>query len=210
MSEFDPRRPKQQDLSRPAYSERYNAALTMAARAHAGQTRKGGDVPYIVHLIHVSVILIRHGFGEDVAIAGLLHDIVEDQGYSLAAIADEFGPDVAGMVAALTETKRDGDKPRSWEARKREALDHVESTGLDGVAVKAADVLHTARELAAGLRRQGPAMWDVLSRGPGPELWYFRSVAAIVGRRLGDHPLAAELEAAVRDLECANDEVQER
>jgi (p)ppGpp synthase/HD superfamily hydrolase len=198
------------DLNRPAFSSRYDAALTLAARAHRHQNRKGGDVPYIVHLVNVSVILIRYGFGEDVAIAGLLHDIVEDQSYAPARIQDEFGPVVAGIVAVLTENKREGGQPRPWEVRKQEALDHLRHADLDAVAVKAADALHTSRELAADLRRMGAAMWRNLSRGPGPSLWYFRSVAEIVGDRLGDHPLAAELDDAVRDLERASTEVEER
>jgi (p)ppGpp synthase/HD superfamily hydrolase len=193
-----------------SYSERYEAALSLAARAHRHQTRKGGDVPYIVHLVHVSVILIRYGFGEDVAIAGLLHDIVEDQGYSPSALAEQFGPHVAGIVAALTENKREGGKSRPWEVRKEEALAQARQASLDAVAVKAADVLHTSRELAADLRRLGPAMWRNLSRGPGPSLWYVGSVAAIVRERLGDHPLAAELDEAVRDLERASAEIQAR
>jgi (p)ppGpp synthase/HD superfamily hydrolase len=63
-----------------AFSARYDAALVLAARAHRDQVRKGTDIPYIAHPAHVSVILIRHGFGEELAIAGLLHDVVEDCG----------------------------------------------------------------------------------------------------------------------------------
>jgi (p)ppGpp synthase/HD superfamily hydrolase len=102
-----------------AYSDRYQAALILAAHAHRTQERKGSDVPYIVHPVQVSVILLRHGFAEDVAIAGLLHDVVEDQDVPLARIEADFGPEVAEMVAALTERKREGDVQRPWEARKR-------------------------------------------------------------------------------------------
>jgi hypothetical protein len=69
------------------------------------------------------------------------------------------------------------------------------------VTVKAADVLHNTRSLIEQLAEQGPATWDSYSRGPKESLWYNGSVAAIVRERLGSHPLAGELEHAIRDLE---------
>ena len=184
-----------------AYSGRYEAALVLAARAHQDQVRKVGGDPYITHLVHVSVILLRHGFSEDVAIAGLLHDIVEDQDVPLADIEAEFGPAVAEMVDVLTEQKREGEVERPWEVRKREALARLRQGSLAAVAVKAADTLHNAHSMALGLRRDGPAIWRSLSRGPAETLWYYRSVAAIVRERLGAHPLVEELEAAIMRLE---------
>ncbi len=184
-----------------AYSERYEDALILAARAHQHQMRKAGRDPYIVHPAHVAVILLRHGFSEDVAIAGLLHDVVEDQGVSLAEIEAGFGPAVAEMIASLTECKLEGDAERPWEARKQEALDQLHRAGLEAVAVKAADILHNARSVALGLRREGPSLWRSFKRGPEETLWYYRSGAAIIRERLGAHPLVEELEAAIAQLE---------
>ena len=159
------------------YSERYDAALALAASAHAGQTRKGSTIPYIVHLVHVSVILIRYGFSEDVAIAGLLHDIVEDQDYPLSDIEARFGPAVAEMVAAATERKKEAGQPRRWEDRKREALDHIRQASTDAVAVKAADA--TVQHSDYGFRSQaeGASVWDHFSRGPEQSMWYYRSMS---------------------------------
>lgn len=183
-----------------AYSERYNAALTLAACAHREQTRKGSDVPYIVHPVHVSLILLRHGFAEDVVIAGLLHDVVEDSDVPLADIAAGFGPAVAEMVAALTERKKEGGLQRPWEIRKQEALEQIRNASLEAVAVKAADVLHSTHSMSRGLRRQGASLWSSFSRGPAKSLWYYQSVAALARERLGAHPLADELDRAVADL----------
>lgn len=184
-----------------AYSDRYEAALTLAADAHHNQVRKLGGDPYIVHLVHVSVLLIRHSFSEDVAIAGLLHDIVEDQGVPLDDIEAGFGPAVAEMVAALTEWKLEEGVERPWEARKQEALDHLQQASRGAVAVKAADTLHNVRSVTLGLHRAGPTVWRRFKRGPAETLWYYRSVSEIVHLRLGAHPLALELEAAIRRLE---------
>jgi (p)ppGpp synthase/HD superfamily hydrolase len=186
-----------------AYSARYDAALIVAIRAHRSQVRKGSDIPYASHPIHVSVILLRHGFPEDVAIAGLLHDVVEDQEYSLASLSAEFGPAVAEMVASVTERKREGDAKLPWELRKQESLEHVRTASPGAVALKSADLLHNARSLAVQLRKDGPGTWQHFSRGSGQTLWYYRSMAELARQRLGPHPLVEEMEEAVRDLEQA-------
>ncbi len=183
------------------FSERYESALALAARAHQGQVRKAGGDPYIVHVVHVSVLLLRHGFSEDVVLAGLLHDVVEDQDVPLADIEARFGPAVAEMVDALTERKREGDEERPWEIRKQEALGKLRRASPETAAVKAADVVHNAHSMALALRREGPAIWHRFSRGPEETLWYYRSVAQIVRERLGEHPLAQELEGAIEHLE---------
>jgi (p)ppGpp synthase/HD superfamily hydrolase len=182
------------------YSERYEAALVLAARAHRQQTRKASDVPYIVHPVHVSVILMRYGFDEDITIAALLHDMVEDQDIPPSEIEALFGERVAGIVAALTEQKHTGGMPRPWETRKEEALDQLRRAGPDAAAVKAADLLHSVRGLAAMLRCHGPDVWQHFSRGPDPALRYYRRVVDVIHDKLPDHPLAAEAAAAVDDL----------
>ena len=184
-----------------AFSQRYDSALILAARAHKDQVRKAGDIPYVVHPVHVSVILLRYGFPEDVAIAGLLHDVVEDSDVPLSRIEAGYGPAVAEIVAALTERKVEGSAKRPWEDRKREALEKTRGASADAVAVKAADVLHNARSLAWQLRHEGPSVWNKFTRGPESSLWYYQSIADIVGERLGAHPLAGELGGAIQDLE---------
>jgi hypothetical protein len=92
---------------------------------------------------------------------------------------------------------------RPWEIRKQEALAQTRRASLEAVAVKAADALHSVRSLARDLDQKGPAIWQYFSRGPGPSLAYYQSIAALVGERLGSHPLARELNEAVQDLERA-------
>lgn len=189
------------------YSQQYEEALRLAAVAHHQQMRKGSELPYIVHSVHVSVILLRHGFAMEVAIAGLLHDVVEDQGYDLTEIEEQFGPRVAEMVGALTERKRDaGGEKRPWEVRKREALEQMRGASEETVAVKAADTLHNAYSFVQDLRQQGSQIWRYFNRGPQSQLDYYRQVLHLTERRLGDHPLTAELADAVGKLVQAVDE----
>jgi (p)ppGpp synthase/HD superfamily hydrolase len=189
------------------YSEQYEQALRVTTVAHRGQTRKGSGLPYVIHPIHVSVILLRYGFSMETAIAGLLHDVVEDQGYDLAEIERQFGVRVAEMVAALSERKSDAaGAKRSWEVRKREALQQIREASLETVAVKCADTLHNAHSFVQDLRRDGAEVWQHFNRGPQSQLRYYRQVLDLAGERLGAHPLVAELEGAVAQLARMVDE----
>ena len=116
------------------YSARYEAALVLATRAHRDQVRKGSDIPYVTHVFHVSAILLRYSFPEDVAIAGLLHDVVEDQDIPLSRIESDFGPVVAEMVKALSEKKMEDGQIRPWQVRKQELLDQLRNASPETAA----------------------------------------------------------------------------
>lgn len=206
---FDSQSPQRiQMKSEQGYSELYEQALRVAAIAHRHQNRKGCDLPYITHPVQVSVILLRHGFPTDVVIAGLLHDIVEDQEYSISQIGDEFGARVAEIVAVLSERKTDaqGNK-RPWEVRKREALEQMRQAIPDAVAVKVADTLHNARSIVLDARREGAKVWQRFSRGPDLTLSHYRQIVQVARERLRDHPLVDDLADAVDDLARVVDEV---
>jgi (p)ppGpp synthase/HD superfamily hydrolase len=184
-----------------AFSSRVDAALAFAARAHRAQFRKGTDIPYIVHPVSVAFILDRHGFDEDLIMAGMLHDTVEDTDVSLDAIRAAFGDDVAALVGAVSEKKveEDGAK-RPWKVRKAEALDHFATADARVAALKAADMLHNLQSTLADVRTLGAAAFDRFNAPAADWLWYHQEMGARVGARLGDHPLARELDDAVAEL----------
>jgi (p)ppGpp synthase/HD superfamily hydrolase len=193
------------------YSEQYEAALRVATVAHRRQMRKGSGLPYIIHPVHVSVILLRHGFSMESVIAGLLHDVVEDQGYDLADIDGRFGARVAEMVDALSERKSDAEGvKRPWDVRKREALQQLREASREAIAVKCADTLHNAHSFVQDLRLEGSEVWRHFNRGPQSQLGYYRRILSIAEERLGDHPLVAELADAMAQLARAIDETDAR
>src|SRR3954469_2712613 len=81
-------------------STRFDHALLFAAQVHREQERKKSGIPYISHLLGVASIVLDYGGDEDMAIAALLHDAVEDHGGRpmLKIVAQLFGPRVATMV----------------------------------------------------------------------------------------------------------------
>src|SRR4051794_25884259 len=102
-------------------------ALRWASSAHHGQFRRGGHAPYVEHVMAVALILDRLGFAEDVVIAGLLHDLVEDTAATLEQVEARFGAAVAETVRHCSEVKTDGEgRKRPWIDRKR---DHLEALG---------------------------------------------------------------------------------
>lgn len=182
------------------YSLKFDEALKLAASAHRDQVRKGTDIPYVTHVVMVATILLRHGFDEDLAVAGLLHDIVEDQDVPIAVIAAGFGEEVARLVDAVSEQKHDGTTEIPWEQRKAEALAHLRAADERVAALKAADALHNAHSLANDIRHDGAVVWQRFKRGPQSTLGYYRSIGEITREKLGKHPIVAELDAAIADL----------
>jgi (p)ppGpp synthase/HD superfamily hydrolase len=189
------------------YSSRYNLALGLAARAHASQRRKGSDVPYIAHPVHVARILERHGYGEELVLAALLHDTLEDTALTEEEIATAMGAEIVALVRAVTERKTDERGERPWEIRKRESLDRLAKEGaadLRVVALKTADALHNVNETLEHVRRAGPtAAFAVFKRGPAQSLAYYRGVLAIAGERLGRAPIVVELGEVLEALSIA-------
>jgi len=79
-----------------------NRAREIATECHAGQTRKDGVTPYIVHPAKVAEIVETLGGGEAEIVVAWLHDTVEDTGMTQARLAELFGPEIAEAVQALT------------------------------------------------------------------------------------------------------------
>ena len=131
------------------FSTSIERALSAAIEAHDGQVRKGRTpAPYIVHPLHVALMLARWNQDESVILAGLMHDVVEDcEEWTVERMADEFGAHVAGIVDELTE-----DKACSWEERKRAGIDKVPHLSPQAATVKACDVIHNLATLLAELR----------------------------------------------------------
>ncbi len=77
-------------------------AYDVADERHATQMRKSGD-PYITHPLAVANILAELGMDTTTLVAALLHDTVEDTGYSLPQLTEEFGEEVAHLVDGVTK-----------------------------------------------------------------------------------------------------------
>ena len=89
-----------------ALTDQFDRALLYATHVHGGQVRKQTSIPYVAHLLAVAATVIEYGGSEDMAIAGLLHDAVEDQGGEtrLGDIRNRFGDRVADIVRSCSDS----------------------------------------------------------------------------------------------------------
>ena len=182
------------------YSDVFDRALILASQAHKDQLRKGTAIPYIVHPVHVAMVLQKYQFPDEVVIAALLHDVVEDTDVPLSRIGAEFGLAVARLVDAVSEKKTEDGKLRSWRERKAEKITQLAGSDQLVGALKAADALHNCQAMLRDLQTQGAALWSKFRGSSADQLWYYTSLAATTRRLLGGHPLNDELDAAVAEL----------
>lgn len=149
-------------------------ALAFATLRHTDQRRKGRRAqPYVNHLAEVALLVSEATGGRDAALvaAALLHDVVEDQGVTLAEIAATFGADVAHLVAEVTD-----DKARAPEERKRLQVEHAPHLSARGKLLKLADKVANLRSLA----EDPPLDWEA-ARAIAYVAWARQVAAGLTG-----------------------------
>jgi GTP pyrophosphokinase len=181
-------------------SERFTDALTFATQLHTDQTRKGGGVPYISHLLGVASIALEYGANEDEAIAALLHDAIEDQGGAATReeIRRRFGDVVTEIVDGCTDSDQTPKPP--WLQRKEAYIAHIPTASASVRLVSAADKLHNVWSILKDYRLLGDAVWERFQGGKHGTLWYYRSLVKAF-YTAGSTPLVEEFERVVDELE---------
>ncbi len=157
-------------------------AIAFAAKAHAGQVRKGTDRPYILHAIETMIIAMRLYLNDDAITAAVLHDVVENTSVTLGRIEKEFGPRVAALVDSVTEDKMKKLPPAAtWRARKWQMIFRLRKADHDTLGICLADNLSNLRELRREQEKYGDEIWERFNQKE-KELheWYYREVGEIV------------------------------
>ena len=187
-------------LRSPYLGPRLQRAFRYAAEKHSGQTRKQSAVPYLSHLMAVASLVLEAGGDEDLAIAALLHDVVEDCGGMprLREIRKQFGTRVAKIVEGCTDSF--GEPKPEWVERKKDYLREVKHADVETRLVSASDKLHNVRTILADYRQDGEAIWARFSGKREGTLWYYRALSDEYRRR-GPNRNTRELELAVAELE---------
>lgn len=175
-------------------------AIGFAARAHDGQKRKIGNVPYIAHPVAVAMILQDMGCNETIVAAGLLHDTVEDTRVTLDEIRQQFGNEVADIVAGCTEPPK---RKMKWETRKLHTIRILRDAPLAVKLVAASDKYHNLIHTRYTEKQIGAGVWKRFGRGKEQQAWYYRSVLESLKANvvdLEDYPIFARLEEVVDEL----------
>ncbi len=188
-----------EDFGSGPLSGRFDEAFSFASELHREQLRKIGRVPYLSHLLRVAGFALDFGASEDVAIAALLHDAVEDCGgmQTEAIIRERFGDFVADVVLETSDsTTADANRKAPWRERKEAYLAHLRTGSEAAALVSGCDKLDNITSLTRAMRLAGGEA--TLSRFKGGSvdlIWYYESVAAVLKER--GLAVADELTAAI-------------
>jgi GTP pyrophosphokinase len=179
---------------------RFLQAFVFAAEKHKGQTRKASTIPYIAHLMGVASLVLEAGGDEDLAIAALLHDVVEDCGGApmLKEVRRRFGPRVAKVVDGCTDADTYPKPP--WRERKEKYIRHLKTADADTRLVSAADKLNNVRSIVSDYRVIGESVWSRFAGGREGTLWYYRTLLDVFLQRKRNR-ITRELELVVNELE---------
>ena len=190
-----------EQTSTPKLTGQFSKALVYADLKHHSQVRKGGDIPYIGHLLTVAGLVINDGGSETQAIAALLHDAVEDAGglATLAEITKNFGDDVARIVSECSDTDEEPKPP--WRERKQSYINHLADVGDDTILVSVADKLDNARSMLRDYHEHGPSLWERFTvKDPRDHLWYYGELLKAYRSRGCTSWMVAELDRVVAEL----------
>jgi GTP pyrophosphokinase len=189
------------------FTERLTRAVEYARHLHI-ERRKGTGIPAMAHLFGVTSLVIGEeglaGFPvtEDMVIAALLHDAVEDHGGAtrLEDIRQNFGANVARMVEGLSDSlAEDPNAKEPWDQRKQIYIERLRHEPAEVRLVSAADKLYNARSILEEYRLIGPEVWRRFKRGRDQQMWYFDSILEVF-KASGTTRIVDELERVLAEL----------
>ncbi len=185
------------------YTTKIQKAIKFAAKTHnqyQQQKRKGKEIPYITHPLTVGMILTLAKASEDVIVAGILHDTIEDsideKKVTTKMIKERFGNQVLKLVLSVTEQ----DKSLSWEKRKAEALEHIKHFSQEAVLVKSADVIGNVSELIDDYKRYGDNVFERFNSSKEKIVHGQLKIISALISRWPESPLVWDLKFLASDL----------
>ena len=170
-------------------------AIELSAQWHDGTYRKSVwrdpafevpadqdiQIPVIAHLAAVASIVHRAGWDEVTVAAAYLHDTIEDmnqhgQRLRRKQLREAVGPEVAKLVAQVSEQKLDDDgEMRPWQDRKEDYLDGLRTGTAEAMAISLADKIHNLWSINQSLEA-GEAIFEALSGGAEAQHWFHKAV----------------------------------
>lgn len=172
-------------------------AIYKAGVLHKGQKRKTDNLPYTTHPFSVAFILSNYTNDEDVIVAGLLHDVLEDvKGYYFKDLEKDFGSKVAGIVKEVSEDKDpniEEDKKATWQRRKEGYLSYLKNSSYEAMMVCCADKIHNLGSDIEAYKEQGNKIWENFNSSSDKRMWFYEEVLKILEEKL-DNKIVKEFE----------------
>lgn len=140
----------------------FERAVMFAAWAHRGVTRKGSNIPYLVHPIEAAAIVAEMTEDEELIAAAVLHDVLEDTEVTSEELEVYFGERVVHYVSGESEDKRRHLPPEdTWKLRKQETIDFLrEKADKNAKILALGDKLSNLRSICRDLESVGESLWE--------------------------------------------------
>lgn len=158
-----------------------NKAIHFATTVHSNQTRKGTNIPYILHCLEAGTIAAslstqKGNIDEDVVSAAILHDTIEDAYVSYETLKEVFNENIADLVQAQSE-----DKSKPWIDRKKDTINFLYANkSIDVEIVTLADKLSNMRSIYKDYQIMGEQLWSKFNAGKEMQYWYYNSIAKAI------------------------------
>jgi guanosine-3',5'-bis(diphosphate) 3'-pyrophosphohydrolase len=166
----------------------FEQAINYATRVHAGMTRKGSGVPYIVHPIEAAAIVSTMTTDEEVLAAAVLHDVLEDTDTEPEELETLFGPRIRRLVEDETENKRLGmPASQTWRLRKEETIRFLrEQASWEAKVLALGDKLSNMRAVYRDIQILGDALWERFNeKDKNMHAWMYSSVSEALSELSG-------------------------
>ncbi|MGI6000205.1 phosphohydrolase [Lachnoclostridium sp. An131] len=177
-------------------------AIIFATKAHSGTTRKGTNVPYIVHPIEAAAIVSAMTDDEEIIAAAVLHDVLEDTEATREDLLVRFGRRITELVENESEDKRKNlPAALTWKTRKQETITFLETrASTEAKMLALADKLANLRAIHRDQCIIGDRVWERFNeKDKRMHAWMYRSIAKALGE-LSNHPTWQEYNRLVKEV----------
>ena len=170
-------------------------ALETAFDYHKGQKRKTNNAPYIVHILDVAKLLLSETTAtENIIVAGILHDTLEDTSYTAEQLRTDFSSDVLELVLFVTESNKESttskeQKRLTWKSRKQHTLDICKTATNDQLLILLADKLSNLQSIKEDIIVIGDDIWSYFNAPKENVCWYYRELNSIFRQRINNSRL---------------------
>ncbi len=185
-------------------SNKYKKALDFSYNFYQNKYRKGQKFPYFTYLSSVSNLIIENNGSTDEAIAGLFHDILEDENgiKKQSVIKNKFGVRVLNIVKQCSNAPVYFTNKDDWLKNKREFLDNMQKKSQSSLLVCICDKLHSLNCIISDYNKIGKKLWKNYYISPENINWYYRSLCKNFKRFLKNHKnLKDKFQRNVNELE---------
>ena len=181
------------------FTPQISKAINLSGKLHDGQGRKGDGLPYIIHPFAVALILMDYSEDEDVIVAGLLHDTVEDCDYTEEQLIEDFGPRVADIVMGVTEQNKED----PWQKRKDDYLAHLKGASYEAKLICAADKIHNLQSMIAVYEKLGKEAEKEFNAPLDKKIWFYDACYEIIKEDSNiPQELTEKLQSALTDIKA--------